>query len=164
MCEINESSKLDTYAIFKVSFGKEKYLSCITNFTYRQCLSRIRLAAHDLQVELGRRNNTPRQDRICLLCNRGVENEQHFLLECETLTHIREQYLPTFFLNNSNHHSLCKLMQIEHKNHLLNLCKFIYFACKYRDTRTATRKSVSPQSPQHKFRCIFLPLQYIASC
>ena len=55
--DINESSKLETYCIFKDHFEMEKYLSCVTVDKFRNALSRFRCSAHNLLMEEGRRKN-----------------------------------------------------------------------------------------------------------
>ena len=34
----------------------------------------------------------PLGDRICKLCKNGIEDEQHFILHCTALEHIRKQF------------------------------------------------------------------------
>ena len=48
----------------------------------------FRISAHRLEVELGRYNKTPREDRICTWCSiifsaHHVENEEHLLNHCD---------------------------------------------------------------------------------
>ena len=47
---------------------------------YKTALTKFRLSSHDLAIECGRYENTPRDERICKNCNLTmVENEYHFL-------------------------------------------------------------------------------------
>jgi hypothetical protein len=39
-----------------------------------------------LPIETGRWSNTPREERICYLCNVGLSTEFHFLFECTSAT------------------------------------------------------------------------------
>ena len=78
---INESSKLNWYRLFKNNFSlqTETYLNCINNCKLRNALCKFRLPAHSLEIETGRYNATPLEQRICKFCTSPhVENEYHF--------------------------------------------------------------------------------------
>ena len=67
----------------------------------RIVLSKLRLSDHKLVTEQGRKTKpkTPKSDRICPLCNNGVnktiEDEVHFLFDCSwrKYTAHREKFL-----------------------------------------------------------------------
>ena len=78
---INESYKLNWYRFFKNNFSlqTETYLNCINNCKFRNALCKFRLSAHSLEIETGRYNATPLEQRICKFCTSPhVENEYHF--------------------------------------------------------------------------------------
>ena len=53
----------------------------------------FRMGCHKLPVEVGRRQNIPRHQRVCDRCNSGaVGDERHLLLECTALHGLRQQY------------------------------------------------------------------------
>ena len=54
---------------------------------------KIRISNSNLNIEKGRYLNTPAEDRICKLCNSGVEDEFHFTIICSKLQSCREGYL-----------------------------------------------------------------------
>jgi hypothetical protein len=71
---------------------------------HRLTLHCLRLGCNDLRVVQGRRNNTPRHDRLCLLHSAfdarhtQVEDIRHFLLECPAYERIRTHpYFSTIF-------------------------------------------------------------------
>ena len=74
-------SKLRTYRLFKDNISLEKYL-LILNEDERRVLTKFRVSAHNLEIEKGRYIGVKTEDRICKLCNTGVEDETHFLLQC----------------------------------------------------------------------------------
>ena len=85
---INSSQKLDFYRNLKSSFGKESYLDHVLRYNDRANTTRLRISAHRLEIELGRYNKTPREDRICTWCSiifsaHTVENEEHLLNHCD---------------------------------------------------------------------------------
>ena len=68
----------------------EQYLSIIENSTVRRTLSQYRLSNHKLQIERGRYENIPQDERIYRFCNSGeVENEYHFALTCQKYEDLR---------------------------------------------------------------------------
>jgi hypothetical protein len=88
--ELEASPKLDTYRIFKKKLVMEPYLQQkefdLRARLKRWGLARIRTGSNELQVDKGRqtRPRVPRSERVCLVCNNGtVEDEAHFLLQCE---------------------------------------------------------------------------------
>ena len=64
----------------------EEYLIREKNFKNRQLIAKFRTSDHCLQIETGRYNNIPRQQRLCTTCN-ILENEYHFFLNC----HLNQQ-------------------------------------------------------------------------
>ena len=94
---INESSKLNWYRLFKNNFSlqTETYLNCINNCKFRNALCKFRLSAHSLEIETGRYNATPLEQRICKFCtSTHVENEYHFFLICPVYTQLCQKFLP----------------------------------------------------------------------
>ena len=67
------------YSSYKHDFIQENYLDFISNKNIRTALTHFILSSHDLAIESGRYDNTPRSDRLCKFCNLNVvENEYHF--------------------------------------------------------------------------------------
>ena len=91
-CHINEhlvhNKKLCTYAQIKLFFKFEAYVDIINDFKRRQCFSKLRMSAHNLEIEAGRfrKNMTPRHDRHCKYClsigTKTIGNEIHFVMVC----------------------------------------------------------------------------------
>ena len=74
---------------------KEKYLDVVANYSDRSSLTQLRISSHRLEIELGRRNNIPRPERICKYClhnnlPNNIESESHFISECDLFTKARE--------------------------------------------------------------------------
>ena len=75
--------KLRTYKTFKLTFHIEPYLLLLNNVKEVSALARFRLSSHSLQIELGRYNNTPLNNRLCTRCDyNAVDDEEHFLIHC----------------------------------------------------------------------------------
>ncbi len=88
-------------------------------------MTRLRISAHRLEIEIGRRNGAARAERICTWCDITlgvpiIENEIHFLDQCDLnaskrrvlfdkLTHLKTQtstatppYNITQYINNTS--------------------------------------------------------------
>ena len=66
----------------------------------RLYFTRLRLSMHPLRMQTGRyaRNNTPREERYCLVCNStDIEDEYHFICICPCYTDIRKKYLKRYY-------------------------------------------------------------------
>ena len=86
-----EDSKLRTYAKLKQDQGFENYLKNVTP-EKRIPLSKLRLSNHDLMIEKGRHQGLQVFQRNCPLCPEIiVEDEYHFLLQCQVYSHIRDE-------------------------------------------------------------------------
>ena len=90
--------KMDFMAIGKKTFQYEPYLDALSDYSLQKCVSKLRLSNHSLEIEKGRhrkRNKAyvERKNRICKLCKVEVEDEEHFLLRCTRLAHVRNRFL-----------------------------------------------------------------------
>ena len=126
------SGKLCTYIKFKSNFGLENYLTMMKSFEQRRRLTRFRISAHRLLIELGRYQGTLRQDRICVRCTSGqVEDEKHFLLSCDKFREDRNNLLRCIskscpnFMNLDIHSRFIWIMNTENVEILSNLSNFI---------------------------------------
>ena len=131
--DINNSSRLRSYCLFKHTFETENYLDFISHNDYKIALSRFRTSSHCLRIESGRYDGTKREERICKSCQmRRIEDEYHFLLVCPTYRELRMKYLKPYYCHWPNIHKFESLMSSSSKKLTLNLAKFIYFATKKR--------------------------------
>ena len=132
-CDINNSSRLQSYCIFKHKFESEKYLTAVIENKYKIALSRFRTSSHNLSIETGRYDGTPREQRICKSCNMNkIENEYHFLLVCPNYRQLRTKYFKPYFWHWPSLYKFENLMSTCSKKSICNLAKFIYFATKHR--------------------------------
>ena len=88
-----EESKLRFYAIFKKNIGLEKYLLEIMNPSVRTYVTKFRLSNHRLMIEVGRHQNTPKENRFCPFCPGEIENEMHMLFECNVYKYLRTKFI-----------------------------------------------------------------------
>ena len=93
-----DTNKLRLYKTFKGSFSEEPYISKVFNRNQRCALTRLRISAHHLQIEVGRytKPTTPVEKRYCKYCHaepRCLDTEFHFLFECSTFILKRQCFL-----------------------------------------------------------------------
>ena len=85
--------KLRFYRIFKNTFKPETYVKLNLSVHERSQLAQLRFGILPLKVETGRFSNTPLEDRKCEMCNADeIEDECHFLFECERYSDIRNEW------------------------------------------------------------------------
>jgi hypothetical protein len=88
----------------------------------------------NLEIEIGRYDGVPREERFCKVCNSGlVEDEFHFVLVCDHYVTERQRCIPQYFRLYPTPDKFCKLMKSNNKYILNNLSKFVLLACKKRD-------------------------------
>ena len=98
-------NKLRTYRKFKNIFKLEPYLiNC--NKQQRQIMTKFRVSAHNLNIERGRYIGLKVEERLCKLCYAGIEDEEHFLINCPTLHNTRKHYFDLIKRNCHNFVSL----------------------------------------------------------
>jgi hypothetical protein len=81
--KLESHTKADTYRSFKDNMKFEPYL-LHTKRKERVAMTKLRISDHKLMIEEGRyrRPITPREERTCYMCTNRIEDEVHFLTEC----------------------------------------------------------------------------------
>jgi hypothetical protein len=99
-----EGNKLRNYRRFKSNFGTADYLKICDSYIFRSNICKLRISCHNLLIERGR--YFPKKDRlevskrICIYCNsNNIEDEQHFLLECNYYDEERQAFYKTLISN-----------------------------------------------------------------
>ena len=119
-------NKLRLYRCVKKDIFVETYITTIMPLHHRQNLAMLRFGCLPIEIELGRRNNTPLEMRLCKQCNMNcIEDERHLLLECPLYDDLRsplEQFIPD--INASIHDQYCSLLSNPDIQALLAKCIF----------------------------------------
>ena len=84
-------SKYVTYLEINPDLETPKIYHNIWSMNHVSMIAKLRTSSHNLQVEMGRRTRTARELRLCY-CEKSVEDETHFLTECELYDEIRRQH------------------------------------------------------------------------
>jgi hypothetical protein len=133
LTDIVSNPILRTYNLIKEQFMCERYLTCVTNFKYRNALCKLRTGSHTLEIERGRHVNpkVDRAKRLCKLC-KNIEDEFHFLIECKLYDKDRDElfkniicHIPNF-CNMDGMEKFKNIMTSENDIVLSLAGKFIY--------------------------------------
>ena len=94
--EKSTSSKLSYYHSIKLTFTKEPYLDNLNNPVHRYRMTKLRISAHDFEIEKGRYSHIPREKRACKWCLLTlnveiVEDEPHVLYYCDLYADLRSK-------------------------------------------------------------------------
>ena len=102
---------------------------------FKPLISRFRLHAHSLNIEIGRYYNIDRHARICSMCNNNdIEGEYHFILECSKYVEIRRKYIKPDYCINPSAFKLTQLVSDQNIKDLSNLGNYLYVAEKIRNS------------------------------
>jgi exonuclease III len=135
--DTQNTAKLEFYSNIKEDFKFNNYLTIIKNQKYRIAFTKFICSAHNLEIEVGRYHNIPRNERTCKLCNqKQVENEYHFMLTCPIYSHLRKRFLPGSFTSFPNKQALYRMFKTNNPKLICNISKFIYHASELKKSVT----------------------------
>ena len=140
--DIEEMNKLRTYRLFKENLICENYLNEINIISYRKALTKLRGGLLDLRANTGRYENINYNDRICKMCNDSIEDEYHFLLECNIYDDIRSNFIPAFYYTHPSHNKFKLLMNKKNIATLLNIARYVIVAMKHREAFIKTTNQI----------------------
>ena len=131
--DVSNMRRLLLYKQFKKANYFESYL-CKFDSRYHQVLfTRLRCGFLNLEVNTGRMNDVPRNNRLCTFCNKGqIEDEFHFLLVCPIYSEFRSLYIPKFFFRYPSVNRFCLLLNTDSPTLLRNITLFVDKAMKTR--------------------------------
>ena len=130
---LQDSSRARFYVTF-ANFKYQNYLDCLSLIKFRRVLTRYRVSSHKLEVEAGRwtkPNKTPLENRKCKLCN-VLEDEYHFVLECDLYKELRKKYIKRYYWQRPNMMKLIELVTSENNNTIKRLSVYLEKAFKLR--------------------------------
>ena len=120
-----EKIKQPSY-IFSATFFAFLNYKTIWNFPFkRSFLTRIRISAHNLNIETGRYNSTPREQRLCKFCPSSVEDEKHFILHCPKYQNIRNSYNTLFQRIRTDDDLVREILDPKDLFKTKQICKFL---------------------------------------
>ena len=144
---INCNSKLRLYKEFKSNYDIETYVNIYNvPLHFRKLYCSFRLSCHDLEIERGRyaRPRIPPENRICKLCTKAPETEDHFFSFCQVYSDLRtKMYTDTSQIDSTftqiNAQDRFKfLMTTKNPNIIINVMRYIYSAYKIRKLKLSS--------------------------
>jgi hypothetical protein len=130
---IRSMPKLRTYKVFKNVYESEPYVISFMNREKRSYLAQLRSGILPLQVEVGRWQGVPVDERKCTVCRLGfVEDECHFLFECNEYHEERKDLYANVNDNFENIPNSEKLKILMSKEYVKLFSNFLYTIYKKR--------------------------------
>ena len=127
---ISDSTRCDTYKLFKSNLNPEKYISIDLPLHQRKALAKFRCSSHKLKVEIGRHQGIPRELRFCIYClNNNVqalEDEFHVFLVCPKFSDLRERYILSWYNGGSDKIDFINIMKSENVNSIKQISLYIH--------------------------------------
>ena len=125
---------LRTYRLLKSDYGKEHYVDLNLKRNERSVLAQLRCGILPLRIETGRYIGEPPNQRLCNQCDsRTVEDECHFVMECNFYNDIRSSFFADL-VNIDDFNNIDKLVYIV-RQHPRRLAKFLLAAVARRRSR-----------------------------
>ena len=91
--EVKKKPKLRTYLKIKENYTTENYVTLNLSREQRSFLAQLRSGTLPIRLETGRFVREKSEDRICQQCElQKVEDEIHFLFECELYNDVRKDF------------------------------------------------------------------------
>ena len=96
------TARMHFYNEIKTQFSFENYLD-LSNFSQRRIIAKFRCSDHTLEIEKGRHNKIPREERLCKVCDcEETETEEHFLIKCKFYDNLKSKYHIIQYENSLN--------------------------------------------------------------
>ena len=130
---INDSSRAIFYKHI-CEFKLQPYLNVLTVPKFRIAMTKLRVSSHRLHIETGRwtkPNCTPYNLRVCNQCN-IIEDEFHFVCECELYNDLRSKYISNYYRVRHNMAKFVELITSDNEKILKRLSIFIHKAFQIR--------------------------------
>ena len=128
--KVNLSSKGKNYYLYKQNIKLENYLVKL-NKKPHSALLKYRLGNHRLPVETGRWENTPLNERKCILCTKlDTGDEFQYLFICNYFQAQRKQFLKSYFYKRPNVIKFKELLSTNNVKDLIQLSKFVHIIIK----------------------------------
>jgi hypothetical protein len=98
-------------------------------------LARCRCSCHKLTIEMGRQNNIPLYERICLFCFNqnnvtAIDCEFHAFFQCSKYNDVRNNYLYNWYSNGTTINDFYSLMSTQNEENIYKLSLFVYHLLK----------------------------------
>lgn len=134
---IQTSERFEMYRNYSSTASLRSYLVLDMGQHLKYITTRFRLGISDLMVHRFRYKTINSNNLICPLCKQTEENEIHFVLCCQGLTHIREIFIRPEYYRQPSLFKLSLLMSSSTAQDVRNFSLYLYKAFKFTETATA---------------------------
>ncbi len=122
---LDTSTACHSYSDYKEKLEPEPYLTLLEG-NLRIPLTKFRCSNNYLPIVTGRYDNTPRQERLCLMCDsQEVGDEFHYLFKCSFFDNDRRIYIDNHYLTCPNVLDMKQLLNSNDKDVLEKLSRFV---------------------------------------
>ena len=134
--DVMSQNKLDVYRLVKQNFCAENYVKLNFKKQIRSVITQLRAGCLPIEIELGRYQNIPRDQRLCKQCTHNhIENELHFIFHCPKFDQIRHDLFSSLNATcGPNASDAEKIKCLFTSNLFVKTGKFIIDALKVRST------------------------------
>jgi hypothetical protein len=142
LSDIHSSPSLDFYTHIKSALEYEPYLDSVSSVSQRSLVTKLRISAHNLNIEIKRYgpNRLQRHDRLCELCESGdIEDEYHFVCCCTAFGEERK-ILPKYVYIRPSMFKFVEYMTNLNDIQAKKLAKFVLCADKQRKNCILARR------------------------
>ena len=118
------------YVYVKQNFSNEPYLSIFDSYKARVCLTKLRVSAHNLNIECLRygRDRKLRPETLCYLCNNDqTSSRMNFtlFLKCTRFQNLRQQFIKKYYYKKPSMFKFVSLLKTNNKKETINLGEFL---------------------------------------
>ncbi len=106
----------------------------------RKQYARFRISNTNLQIEIGR-YRIMSDKRFCEFCKDEIEDEMHFMLDCDTYNEERISLLYNYLDYEKRQDSFIDLLASQEDNIIHNVSRFIYNAMAIRQNKCTQQKT-----------------------
>ena len=117
--DINRRSSCTNYRIFKEVHQFEKYLLLPPHLRIPLCRLRCRNGNLPIVLSQFAQNNLDE----CRLCDRGIGDEFHYILECPFFSQKRKQLIPSYYFTHPNTMKFNQLLNCVNHSRVVNVAK-----------------------------------------
>ena len=129
---VSNSTRASFYKTIKLTPIASEYLDIISVKSHREALCRLLVSSHQLRIESGRWDGTPRERRNCFACPNKQEDEYHFVLECILYKDLRRKLIRKYYWHRPSMFKFIQLLTNGSRKDIIGLGKFTFCAFKLR--------------------------------
>ena len=127
---ISNKPKLRTYTTFKDIYQPEPFAMSLMSKKQRSFIAQLRCGILPLQIEVGRWTNKNLADRVCLVCDSGQVECEHFVFKCDYYVTERQRY---YNMITESVYNFCELSETDKlkicmsKEHVVEFSRFFMY-------------------------------------